>query len=100
MQTIIKTWACICGYHQDFQSKILLCPSCKKDNLFLETDLTKKAAVNILNIKDIDVEISNIEESKVKSIDISTEKKKDEFKEKRQKEIQETIEKINLLEDK
>ncbi len=92
MKILIKTYKCVCGYHQDFEPKdSFLCPSCKIHYLTIEKDEHKKAKVEIITIAEIDSNIKKMEKKHSKKELI---KLKDEMESKRK----EKIKAIKLLE--
>lgn len=101
----IKTWGCICGYHQDFEPTILLCPSCKKNDLFVETDPDKQVITTTIDEAGIKEEIEKMKERKESGTtykedeDISTKKKEEEYKEKRLDEAEQAKEEMKQMEN-
>lgn len=108
----IKTWFCpLCDYHQDFDANDIdlmalhfrglplgHCPSCKNETeLIRETNPDKKTTFTIMGEEEIEGEI---ERGATKGFDISTEAKKNSYRIKRKKDIQDAIIKAKKLEDK
>lgn len=125
----IKTWGCDCGYHQDFEPNQELmdlhfnsdvsfrvsnlkadqCPSCalkgKVGNLVIETNPDKKITMTVMGEEDIETEILEIKERKLKGEknndpDISTLAKENDYRNKRKADIVSAIVSAKLLEDK
>jgi len=107
----IKTWVCpLCDYHQDFDANDIdlmalhfrglplgYCPSCRKEaELVSEVNPDKKATHTIMGEEDIELEIT---EERTKGFDISTEAKKNAYRGKRRKDIQDAIARARDLED-
>ena len=132
MKTIIKikTWGCSnCGYHQDFEPtqenlnkhfpegvKVDCCPACflgkcpdrikKEMPLLKETNPDKKITMTVMGEEDIETEIEQIKDRKLKGKDnkndpdVSTVAKENAHRGKRKEVIRQAIIEAKKLEDK
>ena len=103
MKTIIniKTWGCVCGYHQGYEPVILLCPSCKQHNLVIETEPDKQVITTTIDEADILNEIIKIKKRQEEGMsyeeddDVSTKEKEEIYLAKRIKETELAVEEMN-----
>ena len=95
-----------CRFHRHANNLPLdrKCPTCKLD-LVQATDPLDKITMTVIGEEDIETEIEKIKERKTKGEhtkddpDLSTKKKEDDHREKRQEDVRQAIEKTKEYED-
>jgi len=89
----IKTWGCPCGFHTDREPVGILCPSCKRNEWFIETNPAKQITTTTMDDISIEAEIQQLKERKEQNRpyldddDVSDNQKKENYRRKRINEI-------------